>query len=133
MNRIAIAITLCLLSNSAMTEENWIEHARSEVGSNPTGWSHKWCAKFASDTLRKSGKRGCPGNTALSCLQAGSRIPGPRPGAIAVMRGHVGFVVSSSGNSVQVISGNHSGHSGHRAVGIGNYSKARVIAYIWPE
>jgi hypothetical protein len=38
-----------------------------------------------------------------------------------------------NGNSVTLVSGNHSGRSGARSVGISKYARGRVVAYVWPE
>lgn len=111
----------------------WLNHALRDLGTNPTGWSRRWCAKSVNLWLQRSGKRGCGGNTAISCLQAGRRLSGPQVGALAVMAHHVGIVKEVSGNSVTLVSGNHSGRSGTRQVGVGTYSRSRVVGYVWPE
>lgn len=72
------------------------------------------------------------GNLARNYADYGTRISGPRVGAIAVMArkggGHVGVVsgIDSDGNPI-IISGNH----GHR-VAEAKYSRGRVIAYVMP-
>jgi uncharacterized protein (TIGR02594 family) len=82
--------------------------------------------------LRKTGHRG-GGNLALAYARYGKRIPGPKVGAIVVLRrqggGHVGIVtgVDSNGNPI-VISGNHN----HR-VAVATYPRSRVIAYVVPQ
>jgi hypothetical protein len=111
----------------------WLSHAMSDVGTNPTGWKRQWCAKSMNMWLQRSGKRGCGGNTAISCLHAGRKLPGPQIGALAVMNHHVGIVKEVSGNQVILVSGNHAGRSGARKVGVGKYSIGRVVAYVWPE
>jgi uncharacterized protein (TIGR02594 family) len=111
----------------------WLHHAIRDVGTNPTGWKKLWCAKSMNMWLQQSGKRGCGGNTAISCLKAGRRLSGPQVGALAVMAHHVGIVKEVSGDSVMLVSGNHSGRSGTRQVGVGKYPRSRVVAYVWPE
>jgi hypothetical protein len=111
----------------------WLDHALRDVGTNPTGWNRQWCAKSVNLWLERSGKRGCGGNTAISCLHAGRKLSGPQVGALAVMAHHVGIVKEVNGNSVTLVSGNHSGRSGARSVGISKYARGRVVAYVWPE
>jgi uncharacterized protein (TIGR02594 family) len=111
----------------------WLLHAISDVGTNPTGWKRQWCAKSLNMWLHKSGKKGCGGNTAISCLHAGRKLSGPQVGAIAVMKHHVGIVKEVSGSHITLVSGNHSGRAGARSVGVGKYARGRVIAYVWPE
>jgi hypothetical protein len=111
----------------------WLSHAIRDLGTNPTGWKRQWCARSINLWLQRSGKRGCGGNTAISCLHAGRRLGGPQVGALAVMAHHVGIVKEVNGNSVTLVSGNHSGRSGARKVGVGTYARSRVVAYVWPE
>ena len=111
----------------------WLKHAMRDVGTNPTGWKRQWCAKSMNMWLQKSGKRGCGGNSAISCLQAGKRLSAPKVGAIAVMKNHVGIVKAVNGGSVTLVSGNHAGKPGNRTVGVSNYSKGRIVGYVWPH
>jgi hypothetical protein len=111
----------------------WLEHAMQDVGTNPTGWKRQWCAKSVNLWLQRSGKKGCGGNTAISCLNAGRKLSGPTIGALAVMKHHVGIVTEVHGSQVTLVSGNHSGRSGARKVGVGKYARGRVVAYVWPE
>ena len=55
-----------------------------------------------------------------------------KPGAIGVMNGHVGVVKEVKGRRVILVSGNHSGKSGKRKVGVGSYSRNRFIAFREP-
>jgi hypothetical protein len=71
-------------------------------------------------------------NLARDWAQYG-RATVPRPGAIGVMNGHVGVVKEIRGNLVILVSGNHTGKSGNRKVGIGSYSMHRFIAFREPE
>lgn len=111
----------------------WLMHALNDIGTNPTGWKRLWCAKSLNMWLEQSGKRGCGGNTAVSCLNAGRKLSGPQVGAIAVMKHHVGIVKEVHGAHVTLVSGNNSGRSGARKVGVSKYAKGRVMAYVWPE
>jgi hypothetical protein len=111
----------------------WLDHAMQDVGTNPTGWKRQWCAKSVNLWLQRSGKKGCGGNTAISCLNAGRKLAGPTIGALAVMKHHVGIVKEVHGSQVTLVSGNHSGRSGARSVGVGKYARGRVVAYVWPE
>jgi hypothetical protein len=111
----------------------WLDHAINDVGTNPTGWKRQWCAKSVNLWLQRSGKKGCGGNTAISCLSAGRKLAGPTIGALAVMKHHVGIVKEVHGSQVTLVSGNHSGRSGARSVGVGKYARGRVVAYVWPE
>jgi hypothetical protein len=111
----------------------WLDHAIDDVGTNPTGWKRQWCAKSVNLWLQRSGKKGCGGNTAISCLTAGRKLAGPTIGALAVMKHHVGIVKEVHGREVTLVSGNHFGRYGARSVGVGKYARARVIAYVWPE
>jgi len=109
-----------------------IAEARKYIGTNPTRRATLWCGAFLDMVLRKTGHRG-GGNLALAYARYGKRIPGPRVGAIVVLRrsggGHVGIVtgVDGNGNPI-VISGNHN----HR-VAVATYPRSRVIAYVVPQ
>jgi hypothetical protein len=111
----------------------WLDHAMNDVGTNPTGWKRQWCAKSVNLWLQRSGKKGCSGDTAISCLSAGRKLAGPTIGALAVMKHHVGIVTEVHGSQVTLVSGNHSGRSGARKVGVGKYARGRVVGYVWPE
>jgi hypothetical protein len=114
-------------------ESPWLDHAMHDVGTNPTGWKRQWCARSVNLWLQRSGKKGCGGNTAISCLSAGRKLPGPTIGALAVMKHHVGIVKEVHDRQVTLVSGNHSGRSGARSVGVGKYARTRIVAYVWPE
>lgn len=110
-----------------------VAKARSYLGSNPTGMSAAWCARFMNMVLEKSGRRGTGSNMARSFAGYGRRVAGPQVGAIAVMArgrggGHVGIVsgIDKSGNPV-IISGNH-----NRRVGEAVYPRGRIYAYVMP-
>lgn len=116
-----------------------VVEARHWIGTNPTGWSHVWCARFMNFILERTGRRGSGSNLARSFANYGSRIGGPQIGAIAVMArggraaggspgGHVGVVsgIDRNGNPI-IISGNH-GHRVAEAV----YPRSRIFAYVMP-
>lgn len=110
-----------------------VDHARRYLGSNPTGRSSLWCARFLNMVLERSGRSGTGSDMASSFSSFGRRISGPQVGAIAVMSrgkrgGHVGIVsgIDESGNPI-VISGNHGGR-----VAESTYPRGRIYAYVMP-
>jgi len=109
-----------------------VAEARRYMGTNPTGRSSLWCARFMNMVLQRTGHRGTGSDMARSFANYGRRVSGPRVGAIAVLArgrgGHVGVVsgVDARGNPI-IISGNHG-----RRVGEGVYPRGRVIAYVMP-
>jgi hypothetical protein len=111
----------------------WLDHAIDDLGTNPTGWKRLWCARSLNLWLQQSGKRGCGGDSAISCLEAGRRLPGPQVGAIAVLKHHVGIVKEIQDRHVVLVSGNNRGRPGARTVGISKYARASVVGYVWPE
>jgi len=118
---------------SGMGSPGLVAQARRYLGTNPTGMSAVWCARFMNMVLEKSGRRGTGSNMARSFASYGRRVAGPQVGAIAVMSrgrngGHVGVVsgVDKSGNPV-IISGNH-----NRKVGEAVYPRGRIYAYVMP-
>jgi uncharacterized protein (TIGR02594 family) len=131
------AATVSALDAQAMVGGGYsdlVAEARRWMGTNPTGRSSLWCARFMNFVLKRAGYRGTGSDMARSFASYGRRISGPRVGAIAVLArgkrgGHVGVVsgLDSNGNPI-LISGNHG-----RRVGEGVYSRGRVIAYVLPE
>ncbi len=116
-----------------MGSSGLVAKARSYLGTNPTGMSAAWCARFMNMVLEKSGRRGTGSNMARSFASYGRRVSGPQVGAIAVMSrgrggGHVGIVsgIDKSGNPI-IISGNH-----NRRVGEAAYPRGRIYAYVMP-
>lgn len=110
-----------------------VDQARRYLGSNPTGRSSLWCARFLNMVLESSGRSGTGSDMANSFASFGRRISGPQVGAIAVMSrgkrgGHVGIVsgVDESGNPI-IISGNHNGR-----VAESTYPRGRVYSYVMP-
>ncbi len=110
-----------------------VAQARRYIGTNPTGMSALWCARFMNMVLERSGRRGTGSNMANSFARYGTRVSGPQVGAIAVMSrgrggGHVGIVsgIDSRGNPI-IISGNY-----NRRVAEAPISRSRIYAYVMP-
>ncbi|MEG6510085.1 hypothetical protein V6C03_14030 [Methyloligella sp. 2.7D] len=106
----------------------WLKAAMKDVGTNPTGWSHQWCGRYMREVMPNA----ISSNRAIDWKHYGKALKGPKVGAVAVMPHHVGIVTSYDGSSVTLVSGNHSGSSGNRKVGVGRYSRSRIVAYRWP-
>jgi len=113
---------------------HWISVAQQYKGTNPTNRRSLWCADFLNLVLRKSGMKGTSSSMANSFASYGTRLSGPKVGAIAVVArgksaGHVGIVtgIDASGNPI-LISGNH-----NNTVAEASYSRGRIIAYVWPS
>ena len=72
-----------------------------------TGLPGAWCRDFVNMVLSRAGVRLADhSRIAGDALRLGARTNSPRPGDLAVMRGHVGFVVADNGAQVTIISGN---------------------------
>lgn len=81
--------------------------------------SLNWCAAFINSALFESGQEGSGSNLARSFLDYGEAVEKPAKGDIVVFsrsggeewggNGHVGFVVATKGNKVQVLGGNQGG------------------------
>ena len=119
---------------AATGNPRWISVARQYKGTNPTNRRSLWCADFLNFVLHKSGMRGTSSSMAKSFASYGTRLSGPKVGAIAVISrgktaGHVGIVtgIDEGGNPI-LISGNH-----NNTVAEATYSRGRVIAYVWPN
>lgn len=114
------------------TTNSLVAEARKYLGTNPTGRSRLWCGAFMDMVLKRTGHPG-GGNLARAYAKYGTRVPGPRVGAIAVMKrrggGHVGVVsgVDANGNPI-IVSGNH-----NRTVAETVYPRGRITAYVMPE
>ena len=102
-----------------------LHRAMRDIGRNPTGWSRRWCGR-----QMRCGVGEGP-NLARDWADYG-KATAPKPGTIGVMNGHVGVVKEVQGHRVILVSGNHSGKSGNRKVGIGSYSMNRFIAFREP-
>lgn len=112
---------------------HWISVARQYKGTNPTGRKSLWCADFMNLVLNRSGLKGTSSSMARSFASYGQRLSGPKVGAIAVLSrgkngGHVGIVTGvNPDGKLTLLSGNH-----NNRVAEANYSRNRVIAYVWP-
>jgi len=138
----AIALSVSVNSASAATKKAAVEKSSSDlvnearrwIGTNPTGWSHVWCARFMNFVLKRAGYAGTNSDAASSFASYGSRAWGPQVGSIAVMTrgrngGHVGVVAGiADDGSIIVISGNH-----NKRVGVGHYPASRIYTYRFPE
>lgn len=111
-----------------------VNEARRWIGTNPTGWSNVWCARFMNFVLKRTGYEGTGSDAASSFAHYGRRIWWPQEGAIAVMTrgkngGHVGVVTGvADDGKIIVISGNH-----NKKVGVGHYPRERIYAYVVPN
>ena len=93
-----------------------------------------WCADFMNFVLRRAGGKGTQSRAARSFLKYGSKLDGPRVGAIAILyrkgpnNGHVGVVRGTDGQGNPIIvSGNHN-HTVAESV----YPRSRIAAYVVP-
>jgi uncharacterized protein (TIGR02594 family) len=125
--------TAAYASAPAYSSSSVVAEARRHLGTNPTKRRSLWCGAFMDMVLKRTGHRG-GGNLARAYANYGTRVSGPRVGAIAVMTrgkrgGHVGVVsgIDSSGNPI-VVSGNH-----NNTVAETVYPRSRVIAYVMPN
>lgn len=107
----------------------WLRAAMADVGTNPTGWSHKWCGRYMRTVMPDP----IASDRAIDWRHYGkpSQL---KPGAVVVMPHHVGIVgpEGCANGRCQVVSGNHSGRSGARTVGVGYYATSRFVAVRWP-
>ena len=111
-----------------------VAEARRWLGKNPTDRASLWCARFMNFVLGRLGLPGTASDVAKSFASYGTKLAGPKIGAIAVMTrgktgGHVGVVsgFDKSGDPI-IISGNYS-----RRVAEAVFARSRVIAYVAPE
>jgi uncharacterized protein (TIGR02594 family) len=93
-----------------------------------------WCADFMNFVLRQAGGKGTSSRAARSFLKYGTKLDGPRVGAIAILyragpnNGHVGVVRGTDGQGNPIlVSGNHG-----PTVMQSTYPKGRVLAYVMP-
>ncbi len=92
-----------------------------------------WCSSFVSWCLEKCGIPSTHSALAKSYLDYGKEITEPRLGAICVFRrgetgGHVGFYVSETEDSIQVLGGNQAD-----SVTISPFKKKNLIGLIYPD
>jgi uncharacterized protein (TIGR02594 family) len=130
-----LVCSLLFLAPSAPAEaSDLVSQARQYIGTNPTGWSNRWCGKFLDMLLKQTGRKG-GGNLARGYVSYGPRVHGPQVGAIAVMNHHVGVVsgIDANGNPI-IISGNTWGGGTRRStVREAPISRGRVHAYVLPQ
>lgn len=111
-----------------------VSEARRYIGGNPTGRGSLWCARFMNMVLQHTGHQGTGSDMASSFARYGTRVSGPRVGAIAVMSrgrrgGHVGIItgIDAQGNPIMI-----SGNNGNR-VREAPISRGRIYAYVMPN
>ena len=111
-----------------------LARATKYLGTNPTGWSSVWCARFMAMIAPEVARKVRNPNLARSWVTLPKAKP--VPGVIVVLArgrdqraGHIGVVkgFDQHGNP-RVISGNH-----NRKVGMAVYHKSRVLAYVSPS
>jgi len=91
-----------------------------------------WCAAFVGSHLKRAGLPHTGKLTARSYLDWGQPVNDPEPGDIVVFwrgsrdgwQGHVGFYVSETDKSINVLGGNQG-----NAVSVKAYSKDRLLGY----
>lgn len=93
---------------------------------NFTHFHGPWCAEAVDRWLGMAGYRRLHSRRAIDFARYGRRTA-PRPGALAVMRHHVGIVVRMTARGPLLLSGNHT----HR-VGLGIYPRRHILAYRSP-
>ncbi len=104
--------------------------ARRYMGTNPTHRRTLWCQSFVNLVERKAGRKGTGSDLARSALGYGRpvRLTDARPGDIVVLSrrggGHSGFLVSRSGGTVRLISGNA---CNPRRVCESSYPESRIL------
>lgn len=118
-----LSLIVVFLAIPAHAGPYWLDRAMRDIGTNPTGWSSRWCGRYID--MRVPGKWS---NKAIANRNHG-RPSTCRRGAIAVMNGHIGIVVNCSGQSCKVLSGNGRG----RKVDVKNYKRSRIVACRWPH
>lgn len=94
-----------------------------------------WCAAFVNWCLIRAQQTGTNRRAARSYLHWGQPVE-PRVGAVCVLwredpkgpKGHVGFFLKETADSVQLLGGNQG-----NCVSVRSYPKARVLGYRWPK
>ena len=114
-----------------------MDKANSYLGTNPTGWSRLWCARFIAVIAPSVAERLKAMRLNPNWARDYAKLPGAKrhgsPGDIIVLTrgkaGHIGVLKGYDRNDNPiVISGNH-----NRRVGEGVYPRGRVIAYVSPS
>ncbi|WP_039055450.1 TIGR02594 family protein [Enterobacter sp. Bisph1] len=107
----------------------WRDIKRSGIKDDET----PWCAAFVGAMLERTGIRSTRFESARSYTHWGKQIAEPAYGCIVVLSrnggGHVGFAIGETPDGdLVLLGGNQSDAVNYRA-----FSRARVIAYCWPE
>lgn len=106
---------------------NVLEYAGRFLGEvNPTHFRGPWCAAFVNMVLGATGHRHVASLRAIDAIRDGYRVRDPRPGDLAVMRGHVTFFVRRGGRGFIGLGGNQ----GHDRVTEISFPLTRVIAFV---
>jgi uncharacterized protein (TIGR02594 family) len=131
---VALGNPVTAFSSLFATGSSLVAEARSQLGNGAVyGRASLWCARFVNVILQRTGHTGTGSDAAASFAHYGTRVSGPRVGAIAVMSrrggGHVGVVsgVDASGGPI-IISGNNRNRVREAPV-----SPGRVYAYVMPN
>ncbi len=106
------------------------EAARWLGSGNMTGYAEAWCRDFVNFVLTRTGHAlADTSHAAITALRLGPRVAEPRPGDLAVMAHHVGFVEGiEPDGSVRLISGN----CGHR-VARSLAPRRTIVAFVEPR
>ncbi len=124
---LALGFGLVWLAAPRAHAQNLVSVASRFLGAgNFTHFRGPWCAAAVGKWLALAGYRRLPSLRAIDYRRYG-RPSGPVPGAVAVMRHHVGIVVGMTRRGPLILSGNH----GHR-VGLGVYATRKILAYRSP-
>ena len=125
-HRFAAAATQGEARHVAAAARDIVAEAVRHLGQgNFTGRPGAWCAWFVSAVLRATGHAPLPSGMAASALAYGPRDANPRPGDIAVMPHHVGFVVEADGARVRIVSGNWG-----RRVALATLPRGAFVAFV---
>jgi len=126
VHRVAAPATEGDVRQVAAAARDIVAEAERHLGQgNFTGRPGAWCAWFVSAILQATGHAPLPNGMAASALAYGPRDDAPRPGDIAVMRGHVGFVVEAEGATVRIVSGNW-----HKRVALATLPRGAFVAFV---
>ncbi|MEP3477061.1 MAG: TIGR02594 family protein [Hyphomicrobiales bacterium] len=108
---------------------NEVNHTGVEKDETP------WCAAFIGAMLERAGVKSTKSLMARSYLSWGQKEREEKLGSVAILKrgnnevfGHVGFVISSTKDQIQLLSGNQS-----NKVSIATFSKDKLIDLRWPN
>jgi uncharacterized protein (TIGR02594 family) len=97
-------------------------------GGDPTHLGMPWCKSFSNMVLTHTGHRAGPSLMAIDALKDGVRVSAPKPGDLAVLRGHVTFFVAFDGKGGFLgLGGNQ-----HHAVSVSHFATSSVVAFVRP-